>query len=345
MLYMNQAFNKKNIAIEPMDVKDIDDMHKKFLLNTKSPVFAETLRYCEKVANSNSNVLLIGESGTGKEVAAKYIHLCSQRASNDVVAVNCSAFTETLLESELFGYEQGAFTGALKAKKGKFELAHEGTLFLDEIGDTSLLTQVKLLRVIETKKFERIGSNTPMLIDFRLICATNKDLEENILNATFREDFFYRISTIAIRIPPLRERKEDLMDMINFFLEQSCIENRREITYIEPEVNEFLYNYDYPGNVRELKNTIDRLVILSEDGVIKKDNLPILHSIARMKPSSTSNTFQSIISLKEFRKNTESKYLQWVLNQVNGNVAEAARRLDISSRQLFNKINEYGLQK
>ncbi|XJS49159.1 helix-turn-helix domain-containing protein [Tissierella carlieri] len=135
------------------------------------------------------------------------------------------------------------------------------------------------------------------------------------------------------------------MDMINFFLEQSCIENRREITYIEPEVNEFLYNYDYPGNVRELKNTIDRLVILSEDGVIKKDDLPILHSIVRVKPSSTSDRFESIVSLKEFRKNTESKYLQWVLNQVNGNVAEAARRLDISSRQLFNKINEYGLKK
>lgn len=345
MRYMNQSFNNINVVHNPIDIKSKEDMKKRFFLNTKSPAFAESLRYCEKVASSNSNVILLGESGTGKEVAAKYIHFCSNRASNNMVAVNCSSFTEALLESELFGYEKGAFTGALKAKKGKFELAHEGTLFLDEIGDTSLLTQVKLLRVIETKNFERIGSNNPMYIDFRLICATNKDLEQNILNETFREDFFYRISTIAIRIPPLRERKEDLMDMVRFFLEQACIENKREITYIEPEVNEFLYNYDYPGNIRELKNTIDRLVVLSEDGIIKKDDLPILYAIGRQKSSLNNDKFDSIVSLKDFRKNTESKYLQWVLNQVNGNVAEAARRLDISSRQLFNKINEYGLKK
>ncbi len=200
-----------------MNIKNKDDMKNKFFLNTKSPAFAECLEYCEKVANSNVNILLIGESGTGKDVAAKYIHFCSERDSHEMVAVNCSAFTETLLESELFGYEQGAFTGAIKSKQGKFELAHEGTLFLDEIGDTSLLTQVKLLGVIETKQFERIGSNKPMLIDFRLICATNKDLEQNIIDEKFREDFFYRISTIAIRIPPLRERKEDLNDMIAFF--------------------------------------------------------------------------------------------------------------------------------
>ncbi|MSU00697.1 sigma-54 interaction domain-containing protein [Tissierella pigra] len=325
--------------------KEINNIKKNFFLNTKSPAFAESLRYCEKVANSNANVLLIGESGTGKEVASQYIHACSPRASNNMVTVNCSAFTETLLESELFGYEQGAFTGALKSKKGKFELAHEGTLFLDEIGDTSLLTQVKLLRVIETKEFERIGSNTPMLIDFRLICATNNDLEENILNNTFREDFFFRISTIAIRIPPLRERKEDLMDMVQFFLKQACVENKCEISYIEPEVNEFLYNYDYPGNIRELKNTIDRLVVLSENGIIRKDDLPILYAIGKHKSGFSTNRFESIVPLKDFRKDTETKYLQWVLDEVNGNVAEASRRLDISTRQLFNKINEYGLQK
>lgn len=337
---MSQSFYKENMMLN-----DRDYMHQKFFLNTKSPAFAECLKYCEKVANSNSNVLLIGESGTGKEVAAKYIHSCSQRAANKLIAVNCSAFTNTLLESELFGYEQGSFTGASKSKKGKFELAHNGTLFLDEIGDTSLLTQVKLLRIIETKKFERIGSNTPMLIDFRLICATNKDLVENILSDTFREDFFYRISTIAIKIPPLRERKEDLMDMIDFFLKQSCIENRRDITYIEPEVNEFLYNYDYPGNIRELKNTIDRLVVLSENGIIKKDDLPILYDIGKQKSSLANEEFNSIIPLKDFRKNMESKYLQWVLDETGRNVAEAARRLDISSRQLFNKINEYGLKR
>lgn len=328
-----------------MEIKNKDDMKKNFFLDTKSPAFAEALRYCEKVAASNVNVLLIGESGTGKDVAARYIHYCSLRDSHEMVAVNCSAFTETLLESELFGYEQGAFTGATKSKKGKFELAHQGTLFLDEIGDTSLVTQIKLLRVIENKAFERIGSNTPMHIDFRLICATNKDLEENIMDGEFREDFFYRISTIAIRIPPLRDRKEDLRDMIDFFLKQSSTENKRVIKHIEPEVMDFLLDYDYPGNIRELKNTIDRLVVLSENGMIKKDELPILYAIGRKNSGNSKEAYDAIVPLKVFQKENEAKYLQWVLKQVDGNVAEASRRLEISSRQMFNKINEYGLRK
>lgn len=328
-----------------MEIKNKDDMKKNFFLDTKSPAFAEALRYCEKVAASNVNVLLIGESGTGKDVAARYIHYCSLRDSHEMVAVNCSAFTETLLESELFGYEQGAFTGATKSKKGKFELAHQGTLFLDEIGDTSLVTQIKLLRVIENKAFERIGSNTPMHIDFRLICATNKDLEENIMDGEFREDFFYRISTIAIIIPPLRDRKEDLRDMIDFFLKQSSTENKRVIKHIEPEVMDFLLDYDYPGNIRELKNTIDRLVVLSENGMIKKDELPILYAIGRKNSSNSKEAYDAIVPLKVFQKENEAKYLQWVLKQVDGNVAEASRRLEISSRQMFNKINEYGLRK
>lgn len=336
---------KRSMYYPNVDIKSKEDMKRGFFLNTKSPAFAEALEYCERVATSNVNVLLIGESGAGKDVAARYIHYCSLRDTNKMVAVNCSAFTETLLESELFGYEQGAFTGAIRSKKGKFELAHKGTLFLDEIGDTSLLTQVKLLRVIENKTFERIGSNTQMHIDFRLICATNKELDENILDGTFREDFFYRISTIAIRIPPLRDRKEDLKDMIDFFLIQSADENKKVITHIETEVMDFLLNYDYPGNIRELKNTIDRLVVLSENGMIKKDELPILYAIGRKNSSTTKDDYDAIVPLKVFQKENEAKYLQWVLKQVGGNVTEASRRLEISSRQMFNKINEYNLIK
>ena len=188
-----------------------------YMLNSKNEGYNKMLLQCEKVAKSKANVLLIGESGTGKEVAAKYIHLCSDRSSNSFTAVNCSSFTESLLESELFGFEQGSFTGAVKSKQGKFELADNGTLFLDEVGEIILTTQVKLLRVLETKKTERLGSNKERNIDFRLISATNKDLVNGVLTNTFREDFFYRISSIVIRVPPLRERREDMNELIQFF--------------------------------------------------------------------------------------------------------------------------------
>ena len=174
-----------------------EQLKKQFHLETKSPLFKQALEFCERVARSHANVLLIGESGSGKEIASRYIHACGHRSSQNFVAVNCSAFTETLLESELFGHEQGSFTGASKTHTGKFELSNHGTLFLDEIGDLSLTTQIKLLRALETKQIERIGSNTKREIDFQLICATNQNLPEKIQNREFREDFFYRISTIV----------------------------------------------------------------------------------------------------------------------------------------------------
>lgn len=332
---------------------------KEYCIETSSPVFQQTLAFCEKVADSNANILLIGESGSGKEVAARYIHQLSKRKAKDFIAINCSAYTETLLESELFGHEQGAFTGAVKAKEGKLEKAHKGTLFLDEIGDTNPITQVKLLRVIETKQIEHIGSNSPQHIDFRLISATNKDLHEAIGAGEFREDFFYRISTIVIRIPSLRERKEDMSTLISFFLGKAQAENKKEIRIMLPEVCKFLYEYDYPGNMRELKNIIDRMVVLSEDGVITKDCLPILYSMkAKEKkeakespvphqdqPFLQDHKFEDILPLHDFKRLTEARYLKWVLQQVDGNVAEAARRLDMSRRQLFYKINEYQIKK
>lgn len=331
-----------------------------YYIETCSPVFQKTLSFCEKVADSNVNVLLIGESGTGKEMAARYIHQLSRRKAKSFIAVNCSAYTETLLESELFGHEQGAFTGAVKSKEGKLEKAHEGTLFLDEIGDTNPITQIKLLRVIETKQIEHVGGNLPRSIDFRLISATNKDLQEAIQTEGFREDFFYRISTIVIRVPALRERMEDIDSLISFFLERSQADNKKEIRTMVPEVRQFLYEYDYPGNVRELKNIVDRMVILSEDGVITKDCLPILYSMkAKEKkdakespvPHQDQSTplpglkFKDILPLRDYKRQTEAHYLEWALQQVDGNVAEAARRLDMSRRQLFYKINEYQIKK
>lgn len=320
------------------------EMQNLFYLQSKSPAYRNTLNFCERVAESNVNILLIGESGTGKEVAARYIHACSNRASQPFIAVNCSAYTETLLESELFGYEQGAFTGAVKNRVGRFELADHGTLFADEVGDINMSTQIKLLRAIETKTIERLGSNQSRQIEFRLISATNQDLHEKILSNRFREDFFYRISTIVIRIPPLRERREDLKAMIEFFLDMSQKENNRKITRIEPEVERFLLEYSYPGNVRELRNIIDRMVVLSEDGVITKDGLPILFNMDRQVETEQSHTFTKIIPWKEYKQKSEQDYLRFVLSQVDGNVTEAARILQISSRQLFNKINEYNLR-
>ncbi len=353
-------------------------MHEYFL-QTGSPVFQKTLNYCKKVANSDVNVLLIGESGTGKEVAARYIHSLSRRRNKSFVAVNCSAFSETLLESELFGHEQGSFTGATKSRHGKIHSANEGTLFLDEIGDTNPATQIKLLRVIESKYVETIGKDTPSYVDFRLISATNKDLNEALRSSIFREDFFYRISTIVIRIPALRERKEDLRPLIEFFMQKAQEENNITITDMVPEVHRFITEYDYPGNIRELKNIIDRMVILSEDGVITKDCLPILHSMsshaenAKTKnagtPSVQEHEFlpvvggtagsftgspqpweseknqEDILPFKEYKKQMEAQYLTRILQQCGGNVAEAARRLKMSTRQLFNKINEYGIKR
>ena len=318
-----------------------------YLLESTSESYNKMLSHCEKVANTKANILLTGESGTGKEVAAKYIHLCSPRSTNSFVPINCSAFTETLLESELFGHEQGSFTGALKAKQGRFEYANNGTLFLDEVGDINLTTQVKLLRVLETKRVERLGSNIEKLIDFRLISATNKDLLCEVVNDKFREDFFYRISTIVINIPPLRERRNDLDKLIKFFLEKSQEENDIKINSIEPEAEKFLYSYDYPGNIRELKSIIDRMVILSVDGVITRDGIPILYNIKNRENNSCNQTynFDKIMPFKDFKNQIESKYLTWVLSQTGGNVAEASRQLNISARQLFNKINEYNIKK
>jgi DNA-binding NtrC family response regulator len=349
----------KDLQVLPTRIENIfKDQHAKetakkeflaeYCFESKNPLFNKMIKSCEKVADSNANILLIGESGSGKEIAAKYIHACSKRNRQPFMAVNCSSYSDTLLESELFGHEQGAFTGAIKSRDGKFQSANKGTLFLDEIGDISLPIQVKLLRTIETKKIERIGSDISRLIDFRLISATNKDLTEAILTDHFREDFFYRISTIVIQNPPLRERKEDLKMLIQYFLKKSQRENDRRIFEIEPEVQDFLYTYDYPGNIRELKNIIDRMVILSENGVITKDGLPIMYSIRKReqkKSSSSPYEFEKILTFHEFKRQSETEYLKWVFEKVGWDVAEAARKLNLSTRQLFNKINEYDLDK
>ncbi len=323
---------------------DTHSFEQKYFLDTKSPAYARVLSDCRRVAASNANVLLIGESGTGKDIAAQYIHVLSRRADKNFVAVNCNAYTESLLEPELFGMEPGIFSDTIRRRIGKFELADKGTLFLDAIGDVSLTTQVKLLRAIETKEIERLGGNNKKLLDFRLITATNRDLPTEVINGSFREDFFYRISTIVIRIPPLRERKEDLVGMIEFFLKKAQEENEIRIDRIEDKVWEFLTSYDYPGNIRELKNTIDRMVVLSKDHVITSEGIPILYNLKRLAPISSYSTHE-LIPWKEFKRRSEREYLEWALRQTGWNISAAARELSLSTRQIFNKINEYNIEK
>ncbi len=313
-------------------------------LKSKSPLYNKMLDLCQKVSNSNANVLLIGESGSGKEVAAHYLHYNSKRSEKPFVSINCTSYTESLLESELFGYEAGAFTGATKTKQGKIETSNTGSLFLDEIGDLSLLTQVKLLRTIEQKKIQRLGSNKELDVDFRLISATNIDVSKAVKENRFREDFFYRISTIVIKVPALRERKEDLKDLIDYIIAKSQHEHQIEITDIEPRVKDFLIEYDYPGNIRELKNIVDRMVVLSENGVITEDGLPILHSIKSSTAQHNNYAFKELLHYKDFKEQSEKAYFEWVLSQFKGNVNQTAKAIQMSSRQLFNKINQYGLK-
>ena len=321
-----------------------EEMQQSYCLESKSKMFRDALRNCEDVADSNVNVMILGESGTGKDVAARYIHACSDRWDKPFVVVNCSAYPDTLLESELFGHEQGAFTGATRAREGRFEQADTGTLFIDEIGDVSLSTQVKLLRAIETKQIERIGANQSQQVEFRLISATNKDPFTEVRAGRMREDFLYRISTIVIRIPALRERPEDIEDLVRYFLRRSQAEFRREITSIAPKVWDFLMRYSYPGNLREMKNIVDRMVVLSEGGVIDERGLPILYDVTPTEPAAERPHFTTILSWKEFKRQSEADYLRWVLEQTGHNVTEASRRLGISARQLFNKISDYGLR-
>ncbi|MGL4730830.1 MAG: sigma-54-dependent transcriptional regulator [Clostridium sp.] len=323
---------------EIVELRSASDKSSEFVLKTNNKKFQQALEIAKKAAVSNINILILGESGVGKDVFANYIHHCSERKDENFVAVNCCTFSDNLLESELFGHEKGAFTGAVEKRVGRFELANNGTLFLDEIGDTSLDVQVKLLRVLESKSIERIGSNKEIEVDFRLICATNKNLYEEIKKGSFREDFFYRISTIVIEIPPLRERVEDKKMLVKFFLKQCEMEFNKKIEYIDEKAKEFLMNYEYPGNLREMKNIIRRLVVLAENGKITAKYVPSINN-----SSLELYDEEKIRPLKEIRREFEKEYIEKVLLQCDNNISKAARRLEISRRQLSNKINEYGI--
>ncbi len=299
---------------------------------TKSPKMKQIIELIKVVAKSNTTVLITGESGTGKELVARAIHSQSRRRDRPFVPVSCAALPESLLSSELFGHEKGAFTGAHIQRKGKIEFANRGTLFLDEIGEMSANIQVHLLRVLEEKEFARVGGNELVRADVRIISATNKDLKKAVASGQFREDLYYRLNVVNIELPPLRERREDILLLSRHFLKKFTLENQKEISGFSREVNDFLLKYQWPGNVRELENTIERAVILARGRHIGIDSL--LQRASELGTSAIPGT-----SLKEVERN----HITGVLKQTSGNYTEAARILGISRATLYNKVKAYGL--
>ena len=308
---------------------------------SKNKEYLNLLEMCKRAADSGINILLLGESGVGKEVIANYIHRLSSRRQEPFVPVNCQVFSEGVIESELFGHEKGSFTGAIDTRIGKFEEANFGTLFLDEIGDLPLATQGKLLRAIESRKIERLGSNKSVNLDVRFISATNKNPDKQIIEGDFREDLLYRINTLTLNIPPLRERREDLPALIEFFVKKIEIDQKKKINKIDDEVMNFLLQYDYPGNIRELKNITERMIALSKDGVVTVNEILMPIGNADGKKHIRNNYGKT---LKDARSNFEHGYISEVLKNNNGNVAKTADELDISARQLWNKINQYEIE-
>lgn len=311
------------------------------MLQTKNQNMKNILKVCQKIAKSKISVLILGESGVGKEVIARYIHEESERKNFPFVQVNCQEYSEGILESELFGHEKGAFTGAIKQKIGKFEEADYGTIFLDEIADISLNTQTKLLRVLEDKSIERVGGNKKLDINIRLISATNKNIYEEIKKGNFREDLLYRINGIVINVPPLRERKEDIEEFIYFFIKKFEIEMKKKIEYIDEKTIKFLKEYHYPGNIRELKNIIERLMVLVEGNIIKFENIKNFLQYSEKTIEENKKCYKN---LKDARAQFEIEFIKSKIKEYKGNLTKVAAILEISKRQLNNKILEYNLR-
>jgi Nif-specific regulatory protein len=290
-----------------------------------------------QVAPSEATVLLTGESGTGKELAALELHRLSRRAAGPLVKVNCAALPESIIESELFGHEKGAFTGALKERKGRFEMAEGGTLFLDEIGELPPQIQVKLLRVLQEREFERVGGTATRKVDVRLITATNRKLEDEVKAGRFREDLYYRLNVFPIHMPPLRERKSDIILLADYFTEKYARKNGKEIRRISTPAIDLLNAYYWPGNVRELENCIERAVILSKDQVIHAYHLPPSLQSAISTNTEPTSTLDTALS------RLEKELIVEALKISGGNMAAASRRLGISERRMQLRVNHYGV--
>ena len=317
-----------------------------------SAAMQEVRELIGRVAPTGATVLITGETGTGKELVARAIHRNSPRASKPFVAVNCAAFTETLLESELFGHEKGAFTGADRSRQGLFEAAHEGTLFLDEVAEMSPAAQAKLLRVVTDGQVLRLGTTRPRKVDVRLLVATHRDLTQRVRDGLFRQDLYYRLAVVPIAIPPLRERREDIAVLSELFVRQVSMELKLPKRTLMPEALEKLRSYDFPGNIRELRNLIERASILSAGSELSADSFPVPLSSdllqesgvdADAKSTSLSDILPEVNDLRNFLAEAEKTLILRTLKSANGAQAEAARRLGISRSDLGYKIAKYGI--
>lgn len=304
------------------------------LVTGSSPRMKDVVKIAEKAAASKATVLLLGESGTGKEVLARAIHNWSERKHSPFVAVNCVGLANTLVESELFGHEKGAFTGAVNSKKGKLEIAHEGTLFLDEIGDISQELQTKLLRFLQEREFERVGGTKPIQVDVRIIAATNRNLRDAVNAGHFRADLFYRLNVIPIQLPPLRDRPEDIPQLVEFFAEKFAREAKKPILNVSPEAMDLLHQYSWPGNVRELANVIERAVVLDTGVVVTRENLE-----ARISADTPRK-----LSYRENMEATRRELVLQALEQCDGNRAAAARALGLHEKYLLRLIKSLNIK-
>jgi transcriptional regulator with PAS, ATPase and Fis domain len=294
---------------------------------------AKVIELAKTVAQTETTVMIRGESGTGKELIARTIHANSARRYFPIIPVNCGAVTESLLESELFGHERGAFTGAQYRRKGKFEMADGGSIFLDEIGTISQKMQVELLRVIETKQFMRVGGSEPITSDFRVICATNRDLEVAVKEGAFREDLYYRLNVFTVFIPPLRERRTDIPALVEHFVRKYATAMNKSVTNVSAEALDLLVRYPWPGNVRELENVIERAMVLAKHSTITEDDIPI--QLAAQGDMPAGDSLQAM----------EKTHVERILRKSNWNISRAAEALDIDRVTLYNKIAKYGLKK
>ncbi len=332
---IRNALKQKDLAEENQNLKEkISELTGIDEIIGQSEEMKRVFEMVQTVAETDSTVLIRGESGTGKELIARAIHSHSKRRYFPIVAVNCGAIPETLLESELFGHEKGAFTGAQYRRKGKLELANGGTLFLDEIGDITSKMQVDLLRVLEGKRFTRLGGNEEIQVDFRLICATNKNLEKLVEQEIFREDLYYRINVFTIVIPPLRERRADILPLAEHFMRKYARSMSKPVKKFSADAQQMLLSYPWPGNVRELENAIERAMVVGKKAEIHTEDLP-LHL------NGGSNGSGNGVSLEE----VERLHIQKVLKETGGNVTRTASLLGIDRVTLYNKLKKYGIQR
>ena len=336
---VKEAVHKVALKKENRHLRDqLESYQGKVKIITQDPSMRKLLEVAQQVAPVDTNVLITGESGTGKEIFARYLHVNSSRAKGPFFAINCGAFTEELLASELFGYEKGAFTGANSRKQGLIEMASGGTLFLDEVTEMPTSMQVKLLRVIQEREMLRVGSTEPVKVDVRLVAATNRDVQEAVRSGAFRQDLYFRLNVVALRIPPLSERKDDIPLLSYFFLKKYATLMKKPVAEIAEDVVALLMNYDFPGNVRELGNIIERGVALTNGTSVELAHLP--EDLKELSIKTFRKKEGKIPSLEE----QEEAYIKWVLNESGGNKTLAAQVLGIDRVSLWRKLKKYGLE-